>query len=153
VVGWRNMGPVEWTGIAGGPVLISLVRAIITTFYEYRIQRLSARLKDHQDERAKTIQKLKEATKYDSTPELLQKYGGVEHNPKKGPKPDDEGERPEVEQRGQSKGKHQGLPDRLHMPPPPTANIQRPPVPGLSTPQARPHSRQGARSPPHQPDM
>ncbi|KAL1840860.1 hypothetical protein VTJ49DRAFT_7652 [Mycothermus thermophilus] len=148
VVGWKNMGPFEWTAMAGGPVLIVLVRTIITTFYEYRIERLNARLKEYQDERAKTIQKLKDATKYDSTLELLEKYGGETRN-KKTPKPTEEGGAPEGDKVAQTKGKHQGLPDRINMPPPPTANIQRPPALGPNTSQSRPLSRHGAPVQPH----
>jgi len=155
VVGWRNMGALEWTGMAGGPVLITLVRAITTVFFDYRIERLSVRLKEYQTERAKTIQKLKEATKYDSTLELLEKYGGADNKQKKGKKSAEEGEGADQEKEGRPKPKHQGLPQRTNMPPPPTANIQRPPVPRPGTPQSRPHSRLGTPSqpPPIQPDM
>ncbi|KAK4239493.1 hypothetical protein C8A03DRAFT_32444 [Achaetomium macrosporum] len=147
VVGWRNMGPWEWTGMAGGPVVISLVRAITTVFFDYRIERLSARLKEHQTERAKTIQKLKDATKYDSTLELLEKYGGDENKQKKGKKTAEE---EDAADRGEErpKGKHLGLPHRTNMPPPPTANIARPAMPRPVTPQSRPHSRLGTPSQP-----
>jgi hypothetical protein len=149
VVGWKNLGPTEWTGMAGGPVLIVLVRTIITTFYEYRIQRLAARLKELQEERAKTIQKLKDATKWDSTLELLQKYGDAEHKPKKGPKAAEEAE--DVDKTAQPKNQQQGLPDRINMPPPPTANIQRPPMSGPNSPQPPSQSRFGA--PAHNPPI
>ncbi|KAL2127992.1 hypothetical protein VTI74DRAFT_9865 [Chaetomium olivicolor] len=142
VVGWRNMGPWEWTGMAGGPILVSLVRTISTALFDYRIESLSSRLKEYQTERAKTIQKLKDATKYDSTLELLEKYGGVEK--KSGGKE----EAADREKEGGQKGKHLGLPQRTNMPPPPTANIQRSPVPRPGTPQSRPHSRLGAPSEP-----
>ncbi|KAK4039568.1 hypothetical protein C8A01DRAFT_46978 [Parachaetomium inaequale] len=155
VVGWRSMGPWEWTGIAGGPIVIYLVRAITTAFFDYRIQRLSVRLKEYQTERAKTIQKLKDATKYDSTLELLEKYGGAENKQKKGKKAVEEGDGAEQAKDGRAKVKHPGLPPRTNIPPPPTANIQRPPVPGPGTPQSRPHSRLGTPSQPAlaQPDM
>jgi hypothetical protein len=149
VVGWRSMGPLEWTGMAGGPVLISLVRTITTTFFDYRIERLNVRLKEYQTERAKTIQKLKDATKYDSTLELLEKYGGAENKQTKGKKAADEGEDVDRQKDGRPKPKHPGLPQRTNMPPPPTANIQREPVPGPDTPHSRPHRRLG--SPPHPP--
>ncbi|KAL2269345.1 hypothetical protein VTJ83DRAFT_1529 [Remersonia thermophila] len=140
VVGWKSMGPMEWTGMAGGPVLITLVRASITAFYEYRIERLGARLKEHQEERAKTIQKLKDATKYDSTLELLEKYGGESRN-KPGPKPTEEGGAPDDDKAAPVKAKHQGLPSRINMPPPPTANIQHPPTLGPNPAQPHPLSR------------
>jgi hypothetical protein len=142
VVGWRYMGPLEWTGMAAGPVVISLVRAATTTFFDYRIEKLSTRLKEYQAERAKTIQKLKEATKYESTLELLEKYGGADNKGKKGKKTAEEGV-PEQEKEGHPKPKHQGLPQRINMPPPPTANIQRPTMARPVTPQSRPQSRLG----------
>ncbi|KAL2180673.1 uncharacterized protein P884DRAFT_216093 [Thermothelomyces heterothallicus CBS 202.75] len=149
VVGWRNMGPWEWTGMAGGPIVITAVRTTTDALFEYRIEKLNARLKEYQAERAKTIQKLKDATKYDSTLELLEKYGGVENKQKKeGKATEESGDAGQEEGRG--KAKHQGLPQRTNMPPPPTANIQRPAVPGPSMPQPRPHSRLGA---PSQPEL
>ncbi|KAK7972570.1 hypothetical protein PG988_006704 [Apiospora saccharicola] len=76
VVGYNNLGPWEWVGMAGGPVLIYVMRTLTHAYFTMRIETLEARLKDQQSERATTIQKLKDATKYDSTLELLQKYGG-----------------------------------------------------------------------------
>ncbi|KAK4150957.1 hypothetical protein C8A00DRAFT_17589 [Chaetomidium leptoderma] len=149
VVGWRNMGAWEWTGMAGGPVVITLVRAITTAFFDYRIESLSARLKESQTERAKTIQKLKEATKYDSTLQLLEKYGGADNKQKQGSKAAEADDGTEGWKDGGPKPKHPGLPQRTNMPPPPTANIQRPPVPRPGTPQSRPHSRLG--TPAHPP--
>jgi hypothetical protein len=146
VVGWRYMGAWEWTGIAGGPVLITLVRAAVTTFFDYRIQRRSVRLKEYQTERAKTIQKLKDATKYDSTLELLEKYGETENKQKRGKKTTDGSDPAEQNNEGQSKAKDSGMPQRTNMPPPPTANIQRPHIPRPGTPQSRPHSRLGTPS-------
>jgi hypothetical protein len=94
---------------------IYVVRQGITQYYNYRIDTVTARLEDHQAERTKTIDKLKAATKYNSTQELLEKYGGVPPKPKKQaapktPKPD----------------QNKPQPQRLPMGPPPTANIQRP---------------------------
>ncbi|KAK4125169.1 hypothetical protein N657DRAFT_644005 [Parathielavia appendiculata] len=138
------MGPLEWTGMAGGPVLIYVVRAVTTAFFDYRIERLSIQLKEYQTERAKTIQKLKDATKYDSTLELLEKYGGVENKQTKGKKEVEKEEGAEREKDGRPKQKHPGLPQRTNMPPPPTANIQRPPATHTGTPQPRPQSRLGS---------
>ncbi|KAK4133494.1 hypothetical protein BT67DRAFT_52275 [Trichocladium antarcticum] len=152
VVGWRNMGPMEWTGMAGGPILISLARAITTGFFDYRIDKLSSRLKGHQAERAKTIQKLKEATRYDSTLELLEKYGGSENKQKKGRKTGGETDGAEREKERRPQGNHTG---RTFLPPPPTANIQRPSTaPGPGTAQPRPLGGFGTRPlpPPNQTD-
>ncbi|KAK4102828.1 hypothetical protein N658DRAFT_446370 [Parathielavia hyrcaniae] len=155
VVGWRNMGPLEWTGIASGPVLIYVTRAVTTALFDYRIERLSVRLKEYHTERAKTIQKLKDATKYDSTLELLEKYGGSENKQTKGNKLAEKEEESEREKDGRPKQKHPELPQRTNMPPPPTANIQRPPVPHTGTPQSRPQSRLGSSPQPplSRPDM
>jgi len=123
VVGFKNLGPVEWTGVAGGPVVIYLIRTAVTAFFSFRIETLSARLKARQTEREKTIQKLKEATKYDTTLELLEKYGGGENKGKKG------GKGPEEDDvaGGHGKKKHAGGKGghRTNIPPPPTANIPR----------------------------
>ncbi|KAI1505984.1 hypothetical protein F5X99DRAFT_415656 [Biscogniauxia marginata] len=130
VVGWQNLGPPEWTGMAGGPVLILLVRTLINSYFSFRIETLETRLKDHQGERAKTIQKLKEATKYDSTLELLEKYGGVGEKRNKPNQQGEDGGEGEGEHKAGRKGR-QSISShtpggRTNLPPPPTANIQRP---------------------------
>lgn len=121
------MGTYEWSGMAGGPVLIYLVRTIASAIYELRIDSLNAKLKDQQAVRAKTIQKLKDATRYDSTMELLEKYGGGEVRAKgkkkgKDEAPDEAGKKspgkPQQQQR-------QNTGTRTNIPIPATANIQR----------------------------
>lgn len=139
VVGWKNMGAYEWSGMAGGPVLIYLVRTISTTIYELRIEALNSKLKDQQGMRAKTIQKLKDATRYDSTAELLEKYGDGEPKPKSKKKGKDDGQddgskkspRTEQQQNTQQSA-------RTHIPIPATANIQRPSNP--NTPGTGPYN-------------
>lgn len=157
VVGWKHMGPMEWTGMAGGPVLIYVVRSVTTAIYDYRINTLSARLKVLQLERNKTIQKLKDATKYDSTLELLEKYGGSENKPRKGKKKVDEDDGSDSDKKKRPQGKQGGTPGRTNLPPPPTANIQRPVSPTPETPGSRPQAPQaphGAPSPqPPRPDL
>ncbi|EHK96364.1 putative protein lunapark like protein [Glarea lozoyensis 74030] len=70
------------------------------------------RLEGQQSERTKTIDKLKAATKYNSTQELLEKYGGTTPTPK--PK----------KLKAQSKSPKDIPPQRtVTGPPPPTANI------------------------------
>ncbi|CAN8099926.1 unnamed protein product [Discula destructiva] len=135
VVGWNHMGAYEWSGMAGGPVFIYLVRTISSTVYELRIEALNSKLKDQQAERAKTIQKLKDATRYDSTAELLEKYGGGEARPKAKKKSKDDGqdENPKKDSRTPMP-QNTRTPDRTNLPIPPTANIQRRSNPG--TPQA-----------------
>lgn len=129
VVGHKNFGSYEWTGLAGGPILIYTTRTALIAVYTFRIETLVSRLKEHQEERAKTIQKLKDATKYDSTMELIEKYGGQE-NKSKGKKRDPtsgdgEGEADRPKHKAKKSSVSQGAPGRTRMPPPPTANIQR----------------------------
>ncbi|RCI16523.1 hypothetical protein L249_1686 [Ophiocordyceps polyrhachis-furcata BCC 54312] len=117
VIGYGNLGAYEWTGMAGGPVLIYGTRALITTLFGFRTDRLAHRLRDQLETRAKTIQKLKDATKYDSTMELIEKYGG----------PNRPRSRTAVESDSDSEAKSTTAtaPNRTSMPPPLTANIPR----------------------------
>lgn len=97
-----------------------MVRKIFSTYYSFRIDSLSTKLKDQTAEREKTIQKLKDATKYDSTLKLIEKYGG--ETPKK------EEEKKKLQQAQEAAAKEKGSPQqRTRMPPPATANIQRSP--------------------------
>lgn len=134
VVGWKHMGPLEWTGMAGGPAVIYLVRTISTAIFDYRINALNARLKVLQVERSKTIQKLKDATKYDSTLQLLEKYGDSENKPKGGKTKAGEEDTDGEKKRGAAPKQGHGS-GRTGLPPPPTANIQRHPPSGPGTPQ------------------
>ncbi|TWU71344.1 hypothetical protein ED733_002508 [Metarhizium rileyi] len=118
VVGHRNLGAYEWTGMAGGPILIYAARALIGAYFGFRVDSQSTRLKAHQDERAKTIQKLKDATKYDSTMELIEKYGGEKTTSTPVGKQD-----PPREKTVAAPSTAAG---RTNLPPPPTANIARP---------------------------
>lgn len=149
VVGWKNLGQWEWTGVAGGPVLIYATRYILTAFSNFRIESLETKLKDQQSERSKTIQKLKDATKYDSTQELLAKYGGVEGKPSGKDKTGKGHGEGEGEKGQHGKGPHPAGPggvQRTGMPPPPTANIPRGPnslPPNAGTPKGRIASQSG----------
>ncbi|KAI0487745.1 hypothetical protein F4859DRAFT_466060 [Xylaria cf. heliscus] len=132
VVGWQNLGAWEWTGMAGGPVLIYVVRTVANAYYSWRLDTLETRLKDRKAERGKTIQKLKDATKYDSTLELLEKYGELGERRSKAKKQKDANEGAPVQENDGSRRKHRQsidsghLPGRTFLSPPPTANIQRP---------------------------
>jgi endoplasmic reticulum junction formation protein lunapark len=107
---------------------IFLVRMLLTAYYNYRISNVTSRLHDLHKERESTIEKLKTATKYDSTQQLLEKYGSTPHTipqtsspsvDKQSPGPRRLGEKPEFQ--GQR---------RLPLVPPATANIPRnPPIP------------------------
>ncbi|KAM0265363.1 hypothetical protein ACHAQJ_000204 [Trichoderma viride] len=112
-VGYPNLGPWEWTGMAGGPVFIYTLRVVITSYYNFWIENLEAKLKGLQEERHNTIQKLKEATKYNSTMELIEKYGG----------PDG---KPQIQLKEEAPQQNISMfPERIHIAPPPTANIPR----------------------------
>ena len=56
---------------------IYLVRLGLTTYYNYRTSKLQAHVDVLQKQRDTTIEKLKAATKYNTTQELLEKYGGI----------------------------------------------------------------------------
>ncbi|KAH7401709.1 hypothetical protein BKA66DRAFT_451281 [Pyrenochaeta sp. MPI-SDFR-AT-0127] len=147
VTGWRNWGVVEGTVVAGGPVLIYGIRYALTSYFDYRISGTEAYLKKLNKERDATIERLKEATKYNSTQQLLEKYGAS-------PKPKESGTSP-GRKKPQGPQKPQQPPGpRTGIAPPPTANIQRSPTQQQqpSTPQRPPSnvsSPQGP-SPPHQ---
>lgn len=82
-------------------------------------------------ERDEKITALKKATKYDSTQELLQKYGGAplrQEAPKESPKNKSRSNTNTIQ------------PARTGLPPPPTANIQPRPVPGSPVTPQRPDS-------------
>jgi hypothetical protein len=127
VVGFKNMGSLEWTGMAGAPVLIYAIRTGVTAIFAFRIDTLTARLREQQKEREKTIQKLKEATKYDTTLELLEKYGGSDGKSKKANQGTAEEEADSVLAQGKQSGRQGAgkVAQRTNMPPPPTANIAR----------------------------
>lgn len=101
---------------------------MITAYYDYRTDTIATRLEEQQAERTKTIEKLKAATKYDTTQVLLEKYGGATPKPKKASAPKAPKAAPK-----QSGRVSIGAP-------PPTANIGRPEhIPSQpSTPQPPP---------------
>ncbi len=114
--------------LTNAPLLtrIYVTRTALATFFNFRVDTLASRLKDQQAERSKTIQKLKDATKYDSTQKILEKYGGVEKKSPKGKREGDDGAGKESKQPRQGAGAGAGgtPAKRTNMPPPPTANIR-----------------------------
>ncbi|KAI4656008.1 hypothetical protein J4E93_000724 [Alternaria ventricosa] len=132
VTGWQNWGPIEGSVVAGGPVLIYGLRYALMSYFDYRIRNTEAYLKKLNKERDATIERLKEATKYNSTQQLLEKYGASPKQPEQPQQGDSPGRR-------KSQGPQKPAPPpgpRTGMPPPPTANIQRP------QPQQLPHTPQ-----------
>ncbi|KAK2735820.1 hypothetical protein FQN57_001097 [Myotisia sp. PD_48] len=145
VLGRDRWGQVEYTVLSGSPVLIYIVRRIGGSFFKYRISITQKNLDQLQKERDKTIEKLKEATKYNSTLQLLEKYG----SPAPDQHPDNAQEDAQYQNpKRRSPRDRMSLPaqsGRTTMPPPPTANIPRthagsvPPTPfGQHSPQIRP---------------
>jgi endoplasmic reticulum junction formation protein lunapark len=113
-----------YAGLPSGPVLIFGVRKVLTIAFDWTINRRQAHVNALQKQREGKIADLKKATKYDSTQELLQKYGGAppKDTSKRDPK--------------QQKTTPQKPQQRTGIAPPPTANI-----PGRSPPSARPQIR------------
>lgn len=128
---------------------ITATRKLIGAFFDFRITSLSKHLQNHQQERAKTIQKLKDATKYDSTMELIEKYGGEKRKEAAAGDGKDPNNNSNNQQQAQQGGAPQGGQNRTRMPPPPTANIQPRPLPGQQQQQQGPSQSPGpVQSPP-----
>ncbi|KAF2145048.1 uncharacterized protein K452DRAFT_265639 [Aplosporella prunicola CBS 121167] len=136
VTGWPQWGPVEYTVIAGGPVIIYGVRTGLASYYSYRIQNTQTYLDNLYKQRDATIDKLKEATKYNSTQELLQKYGSPRPSPQKAPS-----SASKRKTSGAAKQQAEGAPQgRTNFAPPPTANIARNQLAPGTPPPPRPMS-------------
>ncbi|MCJ1261344.1 hypothetical protein MMC22_001208 [Lobaria immixta] len=133
VVGWKNWGLAEVGVVFAGPILIYAVRLGLITYYNYRTSSLQAHLDELQKQRDATIEKLKSATKYNTTQQLLEKYGGS-------PTPKNKSA---LEGKSTPRGGNSGTPKsgRTSFVPPPTANI-----PGKTRPLSLPGTPQ--QSPP-----
>ncbi|KAF1987008.1 hypothetical protein K402DRAFT_354441 [Aulographum hederae CBS 113979] len=118
VTGWKNWNANEYTFVAGAPVLMYGIRYALASYYDYRISTTSSQLDSLYKERDATIERLKAATKYNSTQQLLEKYGSQRSTPKK-ESPSQKKQSPAS--RGQ-RGGRTGV-----FAPPPTANIARGP--------------------------
>ncbi|KAL8741877.1 MAG: hypothetical protein Q9190_005570 [Brigantiaea leucoxantha] len=155
VVGWRQWGFGEYATVLGAPAVIYSVRLAVTTAYTYRINNVQRQIDEFQKQRDKTIEKLKAATKYNTTQELLKKYGG---NPSEKAKSSGS----EAQRKKSKANASPGLKgDRTGFVPPPTANIpgrsgvfSLPGTPQQATPQSRnlvdqpiPHSAAAAVGP------
>lgn len=118
VTGWQNWGLVETGAIGGGPLIIYLGRTILTSYYTYRITGLEKYLAALHKERDDTVEKLKAATNYNSTQQLLEKYGSVK------PPVEEVSQKPQEKVNEQKNAGPTGQ-GRIHIAPPPTANIPR----------------------------
>ncbi len=132
-------------------VSIYLVRLGLSNYYDYRTSNIQTQLDGLQKQRDATIEKLKTATKFNSTQELLKKYGGT-------PTPKAKSAEASVRKiTPKHKGPSEG--SRTSFVPPPTANIpgrDGPPSlytsPQASAPQARkPPGQQIVMLPEHSP--
>lgn len=119
------LGPQKWAiphyaGLIGAPLLIYAVRKGITMFYDWRISQQQAHVGALQMQRDAKIEDLKKTTRYDSTQELLQKYGGAG-------KPLSSKSHQQSHEQTQQGTKRKITPtrepQRTGLPPPPTANI------------------------------
>ncbi|KAK5169551.1 uncharacterized protein LTR77_005527 [Saxophila tyrrhenica] len=136
VTGWERWGAVEYSAIAGSPVVIFGVRTALDAYYNYRLSNSQNHLNELYKQREATIEKLKTATKYNSTQQLLDKYGGTPK--KRQPSPQPKKRKSEGGQGNQTAP--QG--GRTGFVPPPTANIPgRQPPPGPMLPEGAPGSR------------
>ncbi|RMD40808.1 hypothetical protein DV735_g4348, partial [Chaetothyriales sp. CBS 134920] len=134
VLGPSNWSVPHYAGVVGAPLLILAVRQLITLFFDWRIARQQSYLEQLQQQREEKIADLKKATKYDSTQELLQKYGAA-------PPPNKQQQRqpssPSQQQQGAKRkvAEPQEQVQRTGILPPPTANIQVRKGAQLATPQ------------------
>jgi endoplasmic reticulum junction formation protein lunapark len=130
VIGWREWGAYEVSAVAGGPVAIYGIRKGVDTLMGWRVVREEEKLQSLKRERETVIRELKEATGYERTQGLLDKYGGEKKRRGGGAggeaDDDDESGPSKTKQRGSGSGKrsqqHQQHP-RTGFAPPPTANI------------------------------
>jgi endoplasmic reticulum junction formation protein lunapark len=127
VIGPHNWSLPHYAGVVGLPLLIYGVRQILAFFFDWRTNKQQTYLTELQKQRESKIADLKKATKYDSTQELLQKYGGAPPKSREPKDPQQGTKRKIVNQ--------QNPPQRTGLPPPPTANIQRRNVGPQITPQ------------------
>ncbi|OOF92936.1 hypothetical protein ASPCADRAFT_209590 [Aspergillus carbonarius ITEM 5010] len=138
VLGWQNWGITEYAAIIGGPMLIYLIRTVSTRYYDYRITKTQSYLDDLQKQREKTIEDLKTATRWNSTQQLLEKYGGEPPKPTRSNSVKSGDVKRKSEGAGKRKQQQQQQVQRTGLPPPPTANIRRPTPQQLPTPQHPP---------------
>lgn len=117
------------------PCRIYLVRTGASRFFEYRIAKTQQHLDGLEKQRGEKIEKLKAATKYNSTQQLLEKYGG--ESPRPSPSKGEEKRAPEPMRKPSTP---QQPVARTGLVPPPTANIRRPPFSDAPAPAPAPPS-------------
>lgn len=117
--------------LAYHPPSIYLVRMAINAAYSFRISKIQSQSDALQQQRDSTIEKLKAATRYNTTQELLKKYGGTPPS-----KENSNRSTPQKDKTNQTRSPSSAQ-ARTTFVPPPTANIQgrHGPVSLPSTPQ------------------
>lgn len=115
VIGPNQWDIREYAVCIGGPVLVYSVRKAIGVVFGWQISRQQTNVNRLQKQRDVKIEELKKATKFDSTQQLLQKYGARTPSAKQNDKKD-------IKKQKDTQSPVQ----RTGIPPPPTANIQRP---------------------------
>lgn len=118
VLGPQNWSIYHYAALVGSPLLIYGVRRSIRLFFDWRINRHQSNVNRLTKQREAKINDLKKATKYDSTQELLHKYGG-------GPAAKTPSRQPPASKKDATSKKQPSKvqPQRTGIPPPPTANI------------------------------
>jgi hypothetical protein len=116
VTGLPNCSLAEYSGLAASPVVIYAVRRLLDAYFNRRLASSQASLNHLNKQRDEAIAKLKEATKYNSTQQLLDKYASAPTNS------------PLVQKANPQDSTPAGKPatnsiKRTGIPPPPTANI------------------------------
>ncbi|ERF76761.1 hypothetical protein EPUS_02300 [Endocarpon pusillum Z07020] len=148
------LGPQQWSlphyiGLAGTPIVVYGVRRILALYFDWQIARRQGHLDRLVAERDQKIAQLKKATRYDTTQELLNKYGGSMPRAQSGAK---QGTKRKVATPKPLEPPQQ----RTGLSPPPTANIpgrspqagSRPSTPARQIPNANsPPPSMTARSP------
>jgi endoplasmic reticulum junction formation protein lunapark len=120
VLGPQKWGIPHYAGLAGAPLVIYGVRNAIQLFWDWRMSQQQAYIEALQKQRDAKITDLKKATRYDSTQELLQKYGGAG---KPAPSKSHQQSHQQTQQGTKRKITPTIEPQRTGLPPPPTANI------------------------------
>ena len=108
VLGPSELSLPHYSGLLGAPLVIFAIRKAITAIFGWSITRQQSHVDRLQKQRDGKIAELKKATRFDSTQELLSKYGGAP-SPTPDKKARNEKVKPDVQRTG--------------LPPPPTANI------------------------------
>jgi hypothetical protein len=137
-----KLSAVEYTGLAASPLLIYAVRTGLDAFFNYRLASSQSYLNHLNKQRDDAISKLKEATKYNSTQQLLDKYGGS--TPTKSPQ-----QKSNMQQSTPTKKQPTSV-KRTGLPPPPTANIPGRQLPPSFQPMTPPHQAPQVQSLPPQ---